>query len=553
MKKIVLTICVGVLAVSAVSLPAAELSSDIHAKVAQLDIDKATLDDVIRIFGEPAKYSWGEQTFKKNSLPSTYILDYPPGFSVLISDGKISELRFQDQDVGYRFKDRLKLGSSLDEVLDILGPPAETVQAQPNAWADRVLYKDIDGKAGNCYYKRADHNVRFFFWDYKVVALYVTRSDYPAGGAFGWRGTALKSLPKYDPESTDPWKVDLRHYDLSNLDLSDSLDDLLYASFDDKTTWPILDRMPAGFDFKKIMEIGKSPGLGVRTLHKRGITGRGVSIAIIDQPLLTDHKEYAERLKLYEQINVRPDARPQMHGAAVASIAVGKTVGVAPEADLYYIASWTGDRGKGDNDFTYNFTYYARAVRRILQINRELPEDRKIRVIAIQVGWNRGQKGYNEITAAVRSAKTAGILVVSSSIEQTHSLKFHGLGRHPLADPNLFESFEPGLFWAGRFYSDNRRPASDRLLVPMDSRTTASHTGTDEYVFYRQGGWSWSIPYIAGLYALAAQANPAIAPKRFWLRAMTTGRTIELTRDRRNIRFGPIADPVALIDSLQRR
>ena len=32
-----------------------------------------------------------------------------------------------------------------------------------------------------------------------------------------------------------------------------------------------------------------------------------------------------------------PDA--QMHGPAVSSIAVGKTVGVAPEADLYYIGS----------------------------------------------------------------------------------------------------------------------------------------------------------------------------------------------------------------------
>ena len=31
-----------------------------------------------------------------------------------------------------------------------------------------------------------------------------------------------------------------------------------------------------------------------------------------------------------------------MHGPAVASIAVGKTVGVAPEADLYYISSVNG-------------------------------------------------------------------------------------------------------------------------------------------------------------------------------------------------------------------
>jgi len=62
----------------------------------------------------------------------------------------------------------------------------------------------------------------------------------------------------------------------------------------------------------------------------------------------------------------------------------------------------------------------------------------------------------------------------------------------------------------------------------MDSRTTASFTGISEYVFYREGGWSWSIPYIAGLYALAAQVDPEIPPERFWSLAMETGRTIEL-------------------------
>ena len=32
--------------------------SNINAKIAQLDIDRAALDDVIAVFGEPLKYLW---------------------------------------------------------------------------------------------------------------------------------------------------------------------------------------------------------------------------------------------------------------------------------------------------------------------------------------------------------------------------------------------------------------------------------------------------------------------------------------------------------------
>ena len=136
----------------------------------------------------------------------------------------------------------------------------------------------------------------------------------------------------------NPFQVDLRARDLSKLDLRGSLDDLMYATFDDKTVWPAPDQMPTGFDWQKIMELGRNPGLGVRRLHEKGITGRGVKIAIIDQPLLVDHQEYAGRVRLYEEIDLQGQPKPAMHGAAVASIALGKTVGVAPEAELYYIA-----------------------------------------------------------------------------------------------------------------------------------------------------------------------------------------------------------------------
>ena len=366
-----------------------------------------------------------------------------------------------------------------------------------------------------------------------------------------YRGS-LTSVPTYTATSTDTWQMDLRSYNLAKFDLSHSLNDLLYADFDSQTRWPPPAKMPAGFDWRQIMELGKNPGLGIRSLHTQGITGHGVGLAIIDQPLPIDHQEYADRLRLYEEINISPTTGSQMHGPAVASIAAGKTVGVAPEADLYYIGTWPGDFGTGGPDnFTYNFHYIAQGIRRLLEINQQLPKERMIRVISISVGWRPEDKGYAEVMAAVNAAKAAGVLVVSSSLQETFGFKFDGLGRAPLADPDKFESYEPGLWWAKDFYADPKNRFFDRLLVPMDSRTTASPTGNNEYVFYREGGWSWSIPYIAGVYALAAQVKPSITPDEFWALALKTGQTIQLKHESETISFGPILDPVALVTALQ--
>ena len=353
--------------------------------------------------------------------------------------------------------------------------------------------------------------------------------------------------PKYDPNLQDPFQMDLRSTDLSHLDLSHSRDDLMYAIFDSKTIWPA--NMPADFDWQAIMETGKNPGLGVRSLHEQGITGKGVGIAIIDQPLVVEHQEYATQLRLYEEINIQPRTESQMHGPAVASIAAGKTVGVAPQSDLHYIASWAGDFDNSGG-FTYNFTYKAQAIRRIIEINTQLPPDRKIRVISISVGWNSDQSGYNEITDAVNEAKAAGIFVISSSIEEIYGFKFHGLGRNPLANPDDVGSYLPGSWWARDFYTGKYR--EPRLLVPMDSRTTASPNGNEDYVFYREGGWSWSIPYLAGMYALAAQVKPEITPEEFWKIALETGQTIEILHEGQTYQLGPILDPAALIAALQR-
>ena len=104
-------------------------------------------------------------------------------------------------------------------------------------------------------------------------------------------GVESKELPVYKPGSKNGWDIDLISADVSRWDLRDRLPDLLYASFDDRTTWP--ESLPSGFDPLRIMALGKNPGLGIRSLHERGITGENVGIAVIDGGLLVDHVEYS--------------------------------------------------------------------------------------------------------------------------------------------------------------------------------------------------------------------------------------------------------------------
>ncbi|MHC4737425.1 MAG: HAAS signaling domain-containing protein [Planctomycetota bacterium] len=156
-----------------------EFRRDFPQKVAGLNIDTASLDDVIRIFGEPVNYVWGQQVIDRKEVPAErYCVIYPADFSLYMRCDSIVELRFESPAADYVFGDKIRVGSSLDDVLAVLGEPIETIVGKANQFKDGVLYKDIDGKKGLCYYGRSDQSVRMFFWGYKVTALYITRSDY---------------------------------------------------------------------------------------------------------------------------------------------------------------------------------------------------------------------------------------------------------------------------------------------------------------------------------------------------------------------------------------
>jgi hypothetical protein len=279
---------------------------------------------------------------------------------------------------------------------------------------------------------------------------------------------------------------------LSRLDLSQKGELLKKMPFDSRTVWPQSDRLPSDFDPEAVMEWGKYPGLRVKQLHDQGVTGKGVHVAIIDQPLLLDHIEYKDQLVSYKEIQTG-NADPQMHGPPVASILVGKTCGVAPEAILHYWAepSWKMD-----------YKYRCIALEQIIQFNKGKEKSEQIRVVSISKGFSPSEPNLDRWKTLLEEAKKAGIYVVHCS-----SMGF-GAGCRFMKDSDNPANYRLCAFLQeGGFHG---KPGS--FFTPIDHRTTASAKARDVYTFWTRSGLSWGAPYYAGVVALGIQVNPDLRP-----------------------------------------
>ena len=242
------------------------------------------------------------------------------------------------------------------------------------------------------------------------------------------------------------------------------------------------------------MEAGKNPGLGVRSIHKKGITGKGVTVAIIDQPLYADsHPEYKGKIIEYKDFGC--ESETSMHGPGVTSLLVGETIGTAPGAKVYYAAvpTWKQDA-----------SYCAEALDWIVEINKNLPQGEKIRVVSLSGAptpsnnWANGEK-YLE---SVKRATDAGILVLDCSSENG----IIGACSYDFDNPEEVSLCKPGFLQNPGWESKND------ILAPINYRTTAEEQrkGDFSYQYNGNGGLSWGIPYAAGVLAMGWQVKPEL-------------------------------------------
>ncbi|MBN1343731.1 MAG: hypothetical protein JXQ73_13670 [Phycisphaerae bacterium] len=338
----------------------------------------------------------------------------------------------------------------------------------------------------------------------------------------GWGRTVVLRNEEDLGKFSNPF-IGLAGASLVKLDLRPEGEMLSRLMFDSRTAWPPADKLPKGFDPARLLEDGKNPGLGVRKLHAQGIDGRGVRIAIIDQPLLKGHQEYRGRLGHYEAIDCE-GLQPQMHGAPVASIAVGKRCGVAPQASLTYFAVPPWSKEWQDN------APYSALLNRILDENRKAEPGERVRVVSISQGQFPQWPHYDLWTRAVKRAEAEGVLVVLCGRE---TMPYFLLRRIEGRDPD-----DPRSYCLTKHGTGNAQ-----LLVLTENRTTASHVGPDVYTYWRESGMSWAAPYLGGLAALAFQVDPDIAP----------GRIIELWKQTAaRTPVGPIVNPIGFIEMVKK-
>jgi hypothetical protein len=103
---------------------------------------------------------------------------------------------------------------------------------------------------------------------------------------------------------------------------------------------------------------------------------------------------------------------------------------------------------------------------------------------------------------------------------------------------------DPDKFWS---YYTKKGNSPKPILIPMDSRSTASPTGENDYTFYRIGWISRAVPYVAWVYALCCQVKPNINKIEFWKAANQTSEKIIIENEEFKI-----INPIALIKKLEK-
>jgi serine protease AprX len=303
---------------------------------------------------------------------------------------------------------------------------------------------------------------------------------------------------------------------------------LMTLTFSTSTRWAFPDRIPA----EKIMDAGKNPGLGVRSLQQTGLTGKGISIAIIDQPVDLAHPEFEGKIKKYYTVGDLDDQTFSMHGPAVTSLLAGNEIGVAPDVSVYYVAapSWNT-----------NGQEYADALDKVVEVNKTLPEDEKIRAVSISAipsgqwsqyqGWTNNE-AYDQ---AYQRAVDAGILVLDCTLEHGYTLP---------CTQNIFKPDQPQCTPNDLL---EPYPTTPKVYVPT-TRTVADETDTVGkkyiYQYYGWGGLSWSVPYLAGVLAMGWQINPDL----------TNEQIIDLVFDTATVMDDDnlLINPTAFIDAVQK-
>ncbi len=424
-------------------------------------------DDVLKSLGKPKAIFHGGEKYTLNNLPKTYFMRFDDISFEIVDDSVRAIVVYSPL---YKFTNGLGVGNSKQEFVEAFGLQFQFTEDQ-----------------GKLYLTYEDKGLQFIIHkkNRTVMEFSVTKK--------------ISRLPK-PIESVKPYD-DVRWKDLSKLDFSARRGLIATLTFNQKTVWPEQAKMPPGSDPNKILTDALNPGLGVRELHQQGITGKGVNVAIIDQPVYLVHPEFAGKIVAYHDMGCAPHDDSSMHGPLVTSLLAGTHCGTAPGVRVYYVAapSWKADAA-----------YYAKGLDWIIAQNEKLPKGEKIRVVSVSASPNQSSWANRQMwDRACARAEADGIMV----LDCTDSCRRGFIGKcwYDARYPENVTKCNPGVPPNRKFRVD---PNQIDLLVPSSPRTAAEDGDVPGYQYAERGGLSRAIPYCAGVLAMGWQVRPDIGPEQ---------------------------------------
>jgi len=373
-----------------------------------------------------------------------------------------------------------------------------------------------------------------------VTALAVVLGVYLISGI---RGSNIEKFSDFRSYIND---LPRKGPDISGLNLTtqkDAAEVLKFSQFNLNTKWPSKEKMPASFDPVKLLNSAKNPGLGIAALHAKGITGKGISIGVIDLPIFTKNTEYKDRIKEYKAFG-ESGLKSSDTSVALLSALVGRTVGMAPDADVYYAATATDK---------LDVAYYSQAVDWFIELNKSLPKEKRIRLVMVPVAPDAiGEGDYSTpFTAntnlwgpALKRAEAAGIVIFDLT-----SRRKTGACWIDTSKPDDFLAVQQG-------YPDepNKDVMSGDVLVPTSPKTVVEEyvEGQTGYRYIPRTGAPFITSYTVGLVALGIQSAGFEKTKALTLQMFNDKLYSTSYAQKNGLKINHIVNPKAFIEALKK-
>ena len=229
----------------------------------------------------------------------------------------------------------------------------------------------------------------------------------------------------------------------------------------------------------------------LNTVHQKGITGKGVTIAVIDGPVDTSNPALkGTNITDKSRCTIQDSPEGIRHGTDMAIILVSPISGVAPDATLYnYQASTADTTSNGSCESNGDKLDTTAAL-----INQAVEDGAQIISISLSVS-----DSSNELKWAVTNAITKGVIIVAAAGNEGHQDDTTQLGRYS------------GVVGVSAINSDGTFASYSNSA---DGMVTAAFGGPYNTFDVNTGepatvhGTSISTPLVAGMLALARQKWP---------------------------------------------